>query len=69
MDTNDGKMAKDACDAVRSVVGDDVWDRVKNPLPGSDDFAGIAERIPSVYFLLCTNNIEKSVDTGAKNRA
>ena len=69
MDTNDGKTAKDACDAVRSVVGHDVWDRVKDPLPGTDDFAGIAERIPSVYFLLCTNNIEKSVDTGAKNRA
>lgn len=69
MDINDERTAKDACEAVRSVVGDDVWDRVKDPLPGLDDFARIAERIPSVYFLLCTNNIEKSVDTGAKNRA
>ena len=60
MDIYDERTAKDACEAVRSVVGDDVWDRVKDPLPGPDDFARIAERIPSVYFLHRTKNIDRN---------
>ena len=28
----------------------------------SDDFANYAERIPSVYFMLHTNNTEKGID-------
>ena len=34
---------------------------------GSDDFANYAEKIPGVYFFLCTNNPEKGITQANHN--
>ena len=59
---NDEKIAELAASAVSAVFGDDkVWTKLPRPLMASDDFANYADIIPSVYFMLHTNNAEKGI--------
>ena len=59
---NNEEMARLASDAVVKTLGDNsVFTKLPRPLMASDDFANYAERIPSVYFMLHTNNIEKGI--------
>lgn len=59
---NDDSLAIQAASAVAQAIGKE---RVKTILPNalmaSDDFSDYAKRIPSVYFLLHTNNDEKGI--------
>lgn len=60
---NDEKMAKFASEAVASVSGEShVFTSLPRPLMASDDFANYAKRIPSVYFMLHTNNPQKGIN-------
>lgn len=60
--SNDYTLASEVANAVMSAVGKD---RVKTHLPkalmASDDFSLYSLRIPSVYFLLHTNNPQKGI--------
>ncbi len=48
--------------ATKEALGEDkVHTTVPSALMGSDDFANYAEKIPGVYFFLCTNNKEKGI--------
>ena len=59
---NDEAMAALAAQAVASALGEEkVKTRLPRPLMASDDFANYAARIPSVYFMLHTNNEEKGI--------
>lgn len=59
---NDKAMAELAALAVADVVGQEkVYRALPRPLMASDDFANYAERIPSVYFMLHTNNEDKGI--------
>jgi amidohydrolase len=53
---NDSDLAKFAYNVVKCVYGDSVHNNTKSALMGSDDFANYANKIPSVYFFLHTNN-------------
>ena len=59
---NDEKTAQQVAQAVTSVYGTQVvYTKLPNSLMGSDDFANYAQKIPSVYFMLHTNNVEKGI--------
>ncbi len=59
---NDDAMAALAADAVASVLGEkNVRTQLPNPLMASDDFSNYAKRIPSVYFMLHTNDEKKGI--------
>lgn len=59
---NDKAMAELAARAVADIVGEEkVHTTLPRPLMASDDFANYAERIPSVYFMLHTNNEKKGI--------
>ena len=59
---NDEKMAELAANAVRGISEENkVFTKLPKPLMASDDFANYAQRIPSVYFMLHTNNAEKGI--------
>jgi len=59
---NDEKMSELVAEATANALGkDSVVTRISSALMGSDDFANYAERVPSVYYFLCTNNPEKGI--------
>lgn len=59
---NDEKMSKLVAEATSDALGEDtVVTKISSALMGSDDFANYAERVPSVYYFLCTNNPEKGI--------
>lgn len=59
---NDEKMAALAAQAVAAALGTEkVKTRLPRPLMASDDFANYAACIPSVYFMLHTNNADKGI--------
>ena len=59
---NDGAMAALAAEATASVAAEkNVFTRLPRPLMASDDFANYAKMIPSVYFMLHTNNPQKGI--------
>ena len=59
---NDEETANLVAQAVESVYGrESVLTKIPYPLMGSDDFANYASLVPSVYFILHTNNEEKGI--------
>ena len=59
---NDEGAAAFAQEAVSFVLGKEcVKTSLPRPLMASDDFSNYADRIPSVYFMLHTNNEEKGI--------
>ena len=58
---NDEKAAAHAYEAVRSVLVEGVYNAGKAPFFASDDFARYAQLLPSVYFMLATNNPAKGI--------
>ena len=59
---NDEKMSVLVASATADALGtDSVVTRISSALMGSDDFANYAQRVPSVYYFLCTNNPEKGI--------
>lgn len=59
---NDEYMSDFAANAVKDILGkDSVVTKITSALMGSDDFANYAEKIPGVYFFLCTNNADKKI--------
>ena len=59
---NDEETANLVAQAVESVYGrESVLTKLPYPLMGSDDFANYASLVPSVYFMLHTNNEEKGI--------
>ena len=59
---NDEKMAELAAKAVSNAFGDGkVWTELPKPLMASDDFACYVSHVPSVYFMLHTNNPQKGI--------
>ena len=59
---NDPSLSRLVADATAEVLGEDaVVTRISSALMGSDDFANYADRIPGVYYFLCTNNPEKNI--------
>lgn len=59
---NDEATSKAAYEAVLGVVGDGVYNSGKDAFLAADDFVRYSEKVPSVYFMLCTNNKEKGID-------
>ena len=59
---NDKGLSDIVSKAVTDALGEDkVYTSIPSALMGSDDFANYAEKIPGVYFFLCTNNKEKGI--------
>ena len=59
---NDEQMSTLVAEATIGALGEDsVTTRISSALMGSDDFANYAQRVPSVYYFLCTNNPEKGI--------
>ena len=59
---NDAHLSRVVSSASGEALGDDaVVTRINSSLMGSDDFANYADRIPGVYYFLCTNNPEKGI--------
>lgn len=59
---NDEKMSALVAEATENALGtNSVVTRISSALMGSDDFANYAERVPSVYYFLCTNNPSKGI--------
>jgi len=59
---NNPSLSRLVADATAEVLGEDaVVTRISSALMGSDDFANYADRIPGVYYFLCTNNPEKNI--------
>lgn len=59
---NDKTLSSLVAKAVSKALGEDkVYTSIPSALMGSDDFANYAEKIPGVYFFLCTNNKEKGL--------
>lgn len=59
---NEPSLARLVAKASQDVLGEDaVLTRINSSLMGSDDFANYADRIPGVYYFLCTNNPEKGI--------
>lgn len=59
---NDKNLSSLVAGAVSKVLGEDnVYTSIPSVLMGSDDFANYSEKIPGVYFFLCTNNKEKGI--------
>ncbi len=59
---NDADLCSLVSAAVRDALGEDeVYTSIPSYLMGSDDFANYAEKIPGVYFFLCTNNKDKGI--------
>lgn len=59
---NDEGLSNLAFEAVNKVLGEEkVVSKISSALMGSDDFANYAEKIPGLYFFLCTNNAEKGI--------
>lgn len=59
---NDKNLSATVSKAVTDALGDDkVYTSIPSALMGSDDFANYAEKIPGVYFFLCTNNTDKGI--------
>ena len=54
-------LAERTAAAVAALLPDAVRTSLPAPLMASDDFANYAERVPSVYFLLHTNNRERGI--------
>lgn len=65
---NDEKLSDLVASACKDALGaENVVTRISSALMGSDDFANYAERIPGVYFFLCTNNTEKEISVANHN--
>lgn len=65
---NDEQAAATAADAVAAVLGTDcVKTQLPKPLMASDDFVFYAEQVPSVYFMLHTNNPDKGITEANHN--
>lgn len=59
---NDAELSSVVAKSVTDALGEDiVYTSIPSALMGSDDFANYAERIPGVYFFLCTNNKDKNI--------
>ena len=59
---NDENLASLVTEALNESIGSEsVVTRISSALMGSDDFANYAQKIPGVYFFLCTNNPEKGI--------
>lgn len=59
---NDEKMSVLVAQATADALGDDtVVTKISSALMGSDDFANYSQRVPSVYYFLCTNNPQKGI--------
>ena len=67
---NDKALSSLVSGAVSSALGEDkVITSTPSALMGSDDFANYAEKIPGVYFFLCTNNVDKGIVQANHNPA
>ncbi len=67
---NDEHLSCTAAEAVEEALGKDkVVTKISSALMGSDDFANYAEKIPGVYFFLCTNNPDKGITQANHNPA
>ena len=64
---NEPVASKAAYEAVHGAVGEGVYDSGRDAFLASDDFARYSESVPSVYFMLCTNNREKGIDSPNHN--
>lgn len=65
---NDKELSALVFKATKDALGDDlVYNNVPSALMGSDDFANYAEKIPGVYFFLCTNNKDKGITEANHN--
>lgn len=58
---NDEKTAADAFRVVKALLGEGVYNAGREPFLAADDFSRIAQKVPSVYFMLCTNSPEKGI--------
>ncbi len=67
---NDEYMSEFASEAVKKILDKDkVVTKISSALMGSDDFANYAEKVPGVYFFLCTNNADKNIVEANHNPA
>ena len=65
---NDENLSELVAKATTNVLGKEkVTTKISSSLMGSDDFANYAEKIPGVYFFLCTNNKEKGITKANHN--
>lgn len=65
---NDENLRDLVAEAVAEFIGEEnVITKTSSALMGSDDFANYAEKIPGVYFFLCTNNPEKGITQANHN--
>lgn len=59
---NNEELSQLVAEAVAESIGSEsVVTKISSALMGSDDFANYAQKIPGVYFFLCTNNPEKGI--------
>lgn len=59
---NNENLSNLVAGAVKSILDENkVVTKKSSALMGSDDFANYAEKIPGVYFFLCTNNADKGI--------
>lgn len=67
---NDEELSGFVAKAVSNVLEkESIVTKISSALMGSDDFANYAERIPGVYFFLCTNNPSKGITEANHNPA
>ncbi len=65
---NDVSLSEFVANSVAKVLGrEKVTTSLEKPLMGSDDFANYASIIPSVYFILHTNNPDKNINATNHN--
>ena len=59
---NDKELSDLVAEAITQVLQKDkVYTSIPSALMGSDDFANYVQKIPGVYFFLCTNNADKEI--------
>jgi len=65
---NDEELASFVSDVlIKALGGDKVVTKLSSALMGADDFTHYAQRVPAVYFFLCTNNKDKNIDKANHN--
>ncbi len=58
---NDKALAGVVKEACEEALGEEILTETPSALMGSDDFANYTDRIPGVYYFLCTNNPDKNI--------
>ncbi|MBR5460170.1 MAG: amidohydrolase [Clostridia bacterium] len=58
---NDKALANIVKESAEEILGEEIVTETPSALMGSDDFANYTDRIPGVYYFLCTNNPDKNI--------